>query len=106
MTSNTSTFLFLGILFCGIGAYAWRRKAPMWFWSGTTIDPDTVSDIPSYNRANAIMWMIYSLPYWTGALLNRSMPELAGQFVGWGATLGSLLLIPCHQIIRRIYRRR
>lgn len=106
MITSTPTFLVLGILFSGIGAYAWRRKDPMWFWSGTTVNPDTVSDIPAYNRANAIMWMIYALPYWAGALFSRSQPELASQFVGWGATLGSLLLVPCYLLIRRKYRRR
>lgn len=25
-------------LFSGIGIYAWKRKKPMWFWAGNTID--------------------------------------------------------------------
>ena len=44
----------------GIGVYAWRRKKPMWFWSGTKVRESEISDVPAYNRANAIMWICYS----------------------------------------------
>lgn len=106
MDITTQTFLLMGILFCGIGAYAWRRKEPMWFWTGTHVRPETVSDIPAYNHANAVMWMVYSLPYWAGALLNGHWPELASSIVALAATAGLLLLAACYLVIRRIYRKR
>ena len=28
----------LGLFFSGIGIFAWTRKKPMWFWSGSTVD--------------------------------------------------------------------
>ena len=43
------------LLFVGIGLYSFRLKKPMWFWSGTTVDPESISDIPAYNRANGKM---------------------------------------------------
>ena len=51
-------------LFYGIGIWAGKRSAPMSFWSGTTVDPETVSDIPAYNRENGNMWKTFSLPFW------------------------------------------
>ena len=49
-----------GALFVGIGVFAWRRKEPMWFYSGTEVDPASITDVPAYNRANAVMWMTCS----------------------------------------------
>ena len=51
-------------LFYGIGRWAQRRKDPMHFWSGSTIDPATITDIPAYNQENGKMWKRYSIPYW------------------------------------------
>lgn len=59
-----------GILFYGIGVWAEKRKAPMHFYAGTTIDPGQVLDIPAYNRANGSMWKWYSTPWFLGGLLS------------------------------------
>ena len=40
------------ILFFGIGVYAQRCQKPMWFWSGTEVDPATITDVALYNREN------------------------------------------------------
>ena len=39
------------MLITGIGIYAWKRKKPMWFWSGTTVSENEINDIPAYNKA-------------------------------------------------------
>ncbi len=52
------------LLFLTIGTCAARSEKPMHFWSGTTVDPATISDIPAYNHANGRMWALYSVPYW------------------------------------------
>ena len=59
-----------GALFFGIGIWANRLEKPMHFWSGSAIDPKTVSDIPEYNRKNAVMWKWYSLPYWLAGIFG------------------------------------
>ena len=41
-------------LLTGIGIYAWRRKEPMWFWSGSTVKAEEISDVRAYNKANGI----------------------------------------------------
>ena len=50
----------VSVLFSGIGIYAWKRKKPMWFWSGSTVEEYEISDVPAYNRANGIMWLVFS----------------------------------------------
>ena len=66
----------------GIGVYAWRRKKPMWFWSGTKVRESEISDVPAYNRANAIMWICYSAVFWLSTFLGL-----------WNETAGGILLI-------------
>ena len=58
------------ILFTGIGIWAEKRKDPMHFYSGTTIDPATIMDIPAYNRENSKLWKTYAMPYWLSGILE------------------------------------
>lgn len=60
-------------LMCGgtfLGLWAKKSKKPVHFYSGTTVDPKTVSDIPAYNLENAKMWMIYSVPFWVSGVVS------------------------------------
>ena len=54
-------------IFFGIGMWAKSRKDPMHFYSGSTVDPKTISDIPAYNRENEKLWKTYSMPYFFAA---------------------------------------
>ena len=58
------------MLFTGIGVYAWKRKKPMWFWSGSTVKESEISNIAAYNRANGIMWLVFSLVMWISTILG------------------------------------
>ena len=51
-------------IFYGIGVWAKKRKDPMHFYAGSTVDPKTISDIPAYNRENAKLWKVFSVPFW------------------------------------------
>ena len=55
-------------IFYGIGLWAKNRKDPMHFYSGTTVDPRTISDIPAYNRENEKLWKTYSVPFFLCAV--------------------------------------
>lgn len=57
-------------VFTGIGIFAWNRKKPMWFWSGSDVKETEIADIPAYNRANGRMWILFSLPFWVSAVLG------------------------------------
>lgn len=49
------------LIFGVIALWAFKRKDPMHFWSGSTVKPEEITDIPSYNRANGLMWAIYTV---------------------------------------------
>jgi hypothetical protein len=48
-------------IFGAIAIWAFKSKKPMHFWSGSTVSPEEITDIPSYNRANGWMWTIYTI---------------------------------------------
>lgn len=54
---------FSGGIFLAIGIRAFLAKKPVNFWAGTKIPPESVPDIPGYNRANGKMWLIFSIPW-------------------------------------------
>lgn len=62
--------LICGAVFYGLGVYAKLSKQPMHFYSGTVVDPKTISDIPAYNRANEKMWKTFSIPFWLSFLFG------------------------------------
>ena len=45
-------------IFAAIGIWALCRKSPMHFWAGSTVLPSQIRDVPRYNRANGIMWLV------------------------------------------------
>ena len=70
-----------GLLFTGLGIYAWRLEKPMWFWSGSTVRPDQITDVKAYNRENGIMWICYSLVFWVTMFLGfRNISGAGGVF--------------------------
>ena len=89
-------------LFTGIGVYAWRRKRPMWFWSGTTVDEKELSDVRAYNRANGIMWIAFSAVFWISAVLGFFQIKTGGVIMFAGCTAGIPALIA---VYNRIYAR-
>ena len=71
----------LAAFFTGIGVYAMRRKKPMWFYSGSEVKPWQIRDIPAYNRANGIRWLVFSLGFWAAAILGLFNVPAAGILV-------------------------
>lgn len=69
--------IFCSMVFGLIALWAFKRKDPMHFWSGTTVKPEEISDIRAYNKANGIMWLVYSLGMLTSGVLS-----LFGEFAG------------------------
>ena len=68
----------VSLLFTGIGIYAWRRRKPMWFWSGTTVKESEITDTAAYNRANGIMWLVFSLLMWISTILGAVSMKTGG----------------------------
>jgi len=94
----------LAAFFTGLGIYAWKRKKPMWFWSGSTVSEREIADVPAYNRANGIMWLCYSAVFWISAALGIFRTELAGVVLAVGCIGGIPLLIIAYKNIYRKYK--
>ena len=92
-------------LFTGLGIYAWRRKKPMWFWSGTSVRENEISDVPAYNRANGIMWLVFSAVLWAAAVLGFLRGKAGGILLIAGCAIGVPLLPIVYGRICRRYRK-
>ena len=89
-------------LFTGLGIYSWKRKKPMWFWSGSTVKEQEISDVRAYNRANGIMWISFSAILWISTFFGLLQLKGAGICLIAGCVLG-VPLLPV--VYGRIYRR-
>ena len=92
------------ILFTALGIYAWRRKKPMWFWSGSTVRESEISDVRAYNRANGIMWLAFSGVFWVAAVLGLFRMSAAGIVVGAGTLVAIPVLILVYGHIYNKYK--
>ena len=85
--------LMCGGIFSGLGVWARKSKKPVHFYSGTTVDPKTVSDIPAYNMENSRMWMIFSVPFWVSGLVSFFNVAVAAIIMTAACLPGGLWLI-------------
>lgn len=92
----------ISALLTGLGIFAWRRQKPMWFWSGQIVGEDEISDVKAYNRANGIMWIVFSLFMWLCIFLAFSSMKTAGIVMLVGCIL-CVLVLPF--VYGRIYKK-
>lgn len=97
--------LVMAMLFFGIGIYARLLTKPMWFWSGSTVKEQEITDIPAYNKANSRMWMLYSMWFWVSGILYFWFPVAAVIVMVVGSTAGMVPLIICYNHIYRKYKK-
>ncbi len=95
----------VSLLFAGIGIYAWRRKKPMWFWSGSTVKESEISDIAAYNRANGIMWLVFSLFMCVVTILGVMNIKTGGIVLIAGCIVGVPILPIVYGKIYRKYKK-
>ena len=88
----------------GIGIYAWNRKKPMWFWSGTNVKESEISDIPAYNRACGIMFIAYSALFWISTILGGVHETAGGIFLILGCVLGTPVMVLIYGKIYEKYK--
>lgn len=100
-----------GSLFFWIGSWAQKRKDPAPFWTGSFVDPKTITDIPAYNKANARMWKQYAIPFWITGLcglssfINDRLSALVGcASAGIASTVGIVWLICTYKRIEKQYK--
>ena len=92
--------------FTGLGIYAWRRNTPIWFWSGTKVRDNEISDVPAYNRANGIMWLAFSAVLWASTVLGLFRGKAGGILLIAGCVIGVPLLPIAYGKIYRRYRKK
>ena len=92
-------------LFLGIGIYAYRLKTPMWFWSGTAVKAEDITNVPAYNKANGRMWMLYSLWYWASGFVYAVSPLAAVVILMVGSTVGAIGLRFAYRHIEKKYKK-
>ena len=93
------------LLFTGIGIYAWRRTKPMWFWSGSSVTEEEITNVKAYNRENGIMWICYSAVFWISTILGIRSVSIAGIVLVVGCLGGLPLLVIVYNRIYRKYKR-
>lgn len=98
-----------GTLFFLIGLRADKCQKPVNFWAGSEIDPCRVSDVAAYNHENAVMWKLYSIPYWLSGILF-ALDAVSPVFTVTGAAAlfsacfpGLLILIRKYRQIEKTY---
>lgn len=82
-----------GGTFVSVGIWAKKRKDPMHFYSGTSVDPGKITDIAAYNQANARMWMTYSIPFWISAVVSFFHSGASAMIMSAACVPGFLWLI-------------
>ncbi len=90
--------------FTGLGIFAWKRKKPMWFWSGSEVKAWQLRDVAAYNRANGIMWLLFSLGFWAAAILGFFNVPAAGILVMVTCVLGIPGLVIAYNRIYKKYK--
>ena len=91
------------LLFYGIGLYAKGLKTPMWFWSGSQVPAEKITDVAKYNRANGIMWQCYSLWFVAAGVASFWSGVAYAVLLVLGGTLGAGLLVMTYQCICKRY---
>ena len=91
-------------LFFGIGIYAEKCEKPMWFWSGTSVDPSKISDVKAYNKENAKMWKLYSLWYFASGIIYFWNVGMAIAILVASCTVGMVILVAIYNKIEKKYK--
>ena len=91
-------------IFCGIALWAAKRKDPMHFYSGTTVDPRTISDIPAYNWEIARLWFVYSVFFWISGIVAFFHMMAAVIIMSLACVPGIFLLVLSYQRIHKKYK--
>jgi hypothetical protein len=85
---------------------AFKRRDPMNFWSGDEVKPEEIKDIPAYNRANGLMWALYTGYYVVMGIISLFNIFIGAVLLGIICTLGTVALILGYKCIYKKYKRK
>ena len=92
-----------GAMIYGIGIWAEQSEKPFGFWTFREVKPESIMDIPAYNRENARMWKRYSLPYFAAGVLAFASIAISAVLLTLSCTVGIWWLVRAYQRIFRKY---
>lgn len=92
------------LIFGGISLWAFKRKDPMHFWSGSTVKPEKIKDIPAYNRANGLMWAVYTACFVIAGFLSLFSIRIGGILLSIICVPGIFILFIVYKMILKKYR--
>lgn len=92
------------LIFGIISLWAFKRKDPMHFWSGSTVKPEEIMDIASYNRANGFMWLIYTFFMVATGVLSLFSIKIGAILLGIISVPGVFALVLVYNLIYKKYR--
>lgn len=75
----------------------------MWFWSGTTVKSEDVTNIRAYNKENATMWKLYALCYFISGAVGIFHGAIGGILIILSCFPGLILLILNYRRIEKKY---
>jgi len=76
----------------------------MHFWSGSTVKPEEITDIPAYNRANGLMWTIYAISMVVTGILSLFSIKTGAVLLVVISIPGTAVLIFAYYRIYKKYR--
>ncbi|ROR30408.1 hypothetical protein EDD66_10259 [Mobilisporobacter senegalensis] len=92
------------LIFGVIALWAFKRKDPMHFWSGSTVSPEEIGDISSYNRANGLMWAIYTVCMAVTGILSLFSIIIGTILLGIMCVPGIVVLVVVYNRIYNKYK--
>jgi len=96
--------LGMALIFWLIALVAFKRRTPMHFWAGDIIDPKTIKDIPAYNRANGVMWLVYGVSYIVAGLVGFASIIASVVLLSLASTVGIAGLFVAYKRIHNKYK--
>lgn len=92
-------------IFLGVGLFAFTRKDPMHFWSGSTVPAGKIRDVPAYNWANGWLWIGYAIGMvLVGAIAFWSM-KAAGALIAIYTVVSIPVLVILYKKIYQKYQK-
>ena len=93
-----------GLLFYFIGVFACRKDKPMWFYAGSEVDSSQITNVKKYNKANGLMWKLYSLWYFASGFAHIWNAMLAIIILVLSCTIGIVILVKTYNKIYNKYK--
>lgn len=96
--------LVVTLIFGGVAVWCFKSKNPVHFWSGSEVKPYEIEDIKKYNRANGIMWIVFTIPQAVAAIATIWAGGIGGIICAAGIIIGFPFLIVAYTKILKKYK--